>query len=438
MAGLDRGYNGAVQNTQDSSPNRRLPTLAPGIVSLPPSKSHVLRALMIAATARQSLSLSYEHGEGWGEAGDDIQRGLDCSRALGAEVDLVGGSLTLSPSDHAPTAGRLPVGEAGFLGRVAPTCAGLCRAGSWQIDPAGSLQKRESQALWSALSAAGVRIEGEGGWPLEVTGPSELGELHLQGAASSQELSALWVALAARGGGVVQVSGEVPSAPYLELTRDVLGLFGACVQETSTGYSVSGVLHGPRGVLEAEVDASAAAIALAAGCIGGVGIAVPAPTPGSSQGDWKIVEHLRLFGCVIEEEGGLLIAAKGPQRGVELDLSGEPDLAPALVAVAAHASHTCGARSVFSGLHTLDGKESRRGQVLCEGFREAGVACEWRDPVFTVGEASSVSDPRVLNANGDHRMAFAFALLGVSQPTISVGGSQCIAKSWPNFWSSLG
>ena len=43
----------------------------------------------------------------------------------------------------------------------------------------------------------------------------------------------------------------------------------------------------------------------------------------------------------------------------------------------------------------------------------------------------------VLDPRGDHRMAFAFALLGLARPGVRVKDACCVDKSWPNFWSEL-
>ncbi len=34
-------------------------------------------------------------------------------------------------------------------------------------------------------------------------------------------------------------------------------------------------------------------------------------------------------------------------------------------------------------------------------------------------------------------MAFAFALLGLVRPDLSVANPECVAKSWPRFWEDL-
>ena len=45
--------------------------------------------------------------------------------------------------------------------------------------------------------------------------------------------------------------------------------------------------------------------------------------------------------------------------------------------------------------------------------------------------------PVLLDPRGDHRMAFAFALLGCLWPDVLVSDPDCVAKSWASFWSDL-
>jgi len=42
-----------------------------------------------------------------------------------------------------------------------------------------------------------------------------------------------------------------------------------------------------------------------------------------------------------------------------------------------------------------------------------------------------------LDPAGDHRMAFAFALLGLLREGVDVSDPGCVAKSWPSFWDDL-
>ncbi|NUP97381.1 MAG: hypothetical protein HUU28_14565, partial [Planctomycetaceae bacterium] len=98
--------------------------------------------------------------------------------------------------------------------------------------------------------------------------------------------------------------------------------------------------------------------------------------------------------------------------------------------------------SRLKGLETLPGKESSRIEVLCEGLRAAGWQAEasaselvvragaWRGGLERPPEV-------VLDPHGDHRMAFAFALLGLVRPGVFVRAPECVAKSWPSFWKDL-
>ena len=71
MAGGPEGYNAHVGILQDGASGQRLPRLEAGIVALPPSKSQVLRALMVAAGARRKVTIAFDQGDGWAEAGSD-------------------------------------------------------------------------------------------------------------------------------------------------------------------------------------------------------------------------------------------------------------------------------------------------------------------------------------------------------------------------------
>jgi 3-phosphoshikimate 1-carboxyvinyltransferase len=221
------------------------------------------------------------------------------------------------------------------------------------------------------------------------------------------------------------------------MTAAVLSSFGFEVSEDSTSLRVEGVAIDPEVPLLIEADASAAAVALAAGCLSGVRVDVPAPLRASAQGDWRIVEHLRAFGCEVDESKEGLVAVGSPINSADLDLSGEPDLAPVLAVVAAAAALRGAGPSALHGLGTLDGKESARGRVLSSGLQAAGFQCEWSGSSLKIYGQPSSSVPVSVDAQEDHRMAFAFSLLGIIRPNLWLDKGSCIDKSWPGFWSSM-
>jgi len=423
------------------------------LAEVPASKAEVLRGLVIAAGLGGACRLSVARA-GWsseGEAelegsrsgglervGEDVSAGFACAEAMGCGV-LHGALETQLLREVAPAhGGSLPVGESGFLGRVAPAVAALGFGGRWEVHAAGSLAGRSSEPLWCSLEAAGLRVERGKGWITAISGADDLGPIELVEPCSSQEVSALLIGLASRGGGELQVQGEIPSQPYVELTVEMLREAGVEVSATSVGYRVGPARLGGASLI-ADHDASSAAVAVAAGCLSGVRVASPRPCRHKPlQGDWRFVEHLQTFGCLVETEGAAFIGAGPPSRGAELDLRGEPDLAPVLVVVAACAALRGGGESQLTGLGTLDGKESARGAVLAEGLRAAGFDCAWSGSSMRVGGLLGEPQEVALDALGDHRMAFAFALLGLICPGVSVTGGECVAKSWPGFWTTMG
>ena len=93
----------------------------------------------------------------------------------------------------------------------------------------------------------------------------------------------------------------------------------------------------------------------------------------------------------------------------------------------------------MTGLATLRGKESDRVAALAEALRAAGVAVREEPAALAIGPADTAAapGPRAIDSRGDHRIAFAGALLGLARPGLRVSEPGCVAKSWPRFWEDL-
>ncbi len=421
-----------------------------GALRPPGSKSLAQRALLAAAVARGTTEL-----EGLPD-GEDARACLALIEAAGAGVERLGAGRVrvrgLPPGEDGGLAGGRPleVGESGTLARLATALVALAsRPGTrWRIAPRGSLLFRKSLPLFRALEEAGTRILAQGlpgTWPVELESRRPPERLVIRRPASSQEVSGLFLALAAHPGRhVLAVEGEIPSRPYVRMTRGILRAFGVEAHERRQGEAelvleLDGPLGAPREPLSIEPDASSAAVALAAACLSGGELRVSGLSRESAQGDVRIIEHLAALGCDARFADEALEARGFPGRGSELDLSGEPDLAPVLAAVAAGAALRHGATSVLRGLATLPGKESDRLSVLGAGLASLGLAVETGTDSLRIAPPSAApgTGPVELDPRGDHRMAFAFALLGLVRGGVLVRDPSCVAKSWPSFWEDL-
>lgn len=435
----------------DSSDAARALGLSPGGVvtgtlRAPGSKSLAQRMLVLAGLSEGETRLAGVPSGADVDAARELlgHVGVAMSRPAPAALSIVGrppGAHRGWFCDH-----DIPVGESGTLARFALAALGLCgRAGSRVVlQASGTLTRRSSDPLLDALSASGVEFERRT-WPITFRSIGPESTLHLRAPRSSQEASALAIALCAwPDENELAIEGPLPSRPYFEMTLGVLARFGARWRHEPRGAGESfffrGPLRAPTDPLTIEPDASLGAVALAAACLSGGEVVLSGLGAESPQGDVAIARHLRAFGCradVFERE---IRACGAPLRNARVDLSNEPDLAPVLAIVAAAASASeSGGESELTGLDTLPGKESSRIAVLAEGLSRAGwnVRATNRSLAIAAPRGSNVETPLVLDPHDDHRMAFAFALLGLVRPGVFVAQPACVRKSWPKFWRDI-
>ncbi|HEV8111764.1 MAG TPA: hypothetical protein VGR31_03235 [Planctomycetota bacterium] len=386
-----------------------------GRARIPGSKSEAQRAIVAASLAHGTTEIV------------GLPDGADVLAAL-ALVHAAGSRITGRPpgSDGGWSASApVSAGESGTLARFATAAFALCgKRGAWQeIRVEGTLRGRRSPALFAALREVGADIvcsSVEGSFPVRVRSAGAATNVRIVAPTSSQEVSALWIALAAREGpSTLAIDGPVPSRPYLELTRRSLAAFGAHVE----GPTITGPLRAPAGPIAIEPDASSAAVVLAAARLSGGRVHIDGLNPRSAQPDACAAELLARF-----DDGG----------GADLDLSGAPDLAPVLAAVAGAAALRQNASSRLGGLGTLPGKESSRIEVLARGLEALGLSARAGRDVLEIGPGRGARTAEVrLDPAGDHRMAFAFALLGLVADGVWVLDPGCVGKSWPGFWDEL-
>lgn len=427
---------------------------AQGAARVPTSKSIAQRFVVAAALSHGATRLT-----GLPE-GEDVRAALAWARDLGMVARQHGpAAVTLRGRPPGPSrgladaaSGAWRVGESGTLARLLIGAAGLASfvGRTARIEASGSLTRRAPGPLLDALRAAGASVEALGRpWPLEIRAVGPPSEVVLEAPRSSQEVSALLLALAAwPDQGALRVRGVLPSSPYVDLTRWTLERFGVATEAHRLGseevlFLVNGPLSPPEEPLAVEPDASAAAVALAAGCLSGGRVVVPGLGRDTPQGDIRILEHLRAFGCRagFDEEGAW--AEGAPCVGARLDLSGEPDLAPVLVPVAVAVALERGAETELQGLGTLEGKESPRLSVLARFVEALGCQAQVGTdslrvaPGAAAGQGAPGEARLVLDGHGDHRMVFAGVLLGLVDPRVRVRGMEAAAKSWPRLREDL-
>ncbi|MCE9621634.1 MAG: 3-phosphoshikimate 1-carboxyvinyltransferase [Actinomycetia bacterium] len=422
------------------------------VVEVPGSKSIANRALFCAALADGESVLSNVPD------GDDTQSMLAALRTLGVEIEVIdqaqsGESEVISQQEWAPrgstvrvVGGRsrfapgpltLQTGLAGTTSRFLTALCGLGK-GAYTIDGEPSLRSRPMGPLHHAMEELGARVHpigAAGHLPVTIEGPFDFSndEVSLPGDVSSQFLTALMLVAPYFTAGLrFMLSTELVSRPYVRMTGSIMAHFG--VPGVEVGDRIIVVPPGRYSAqhLVVEPDASSAGYPLAAAAICGGRVTVPGLTKESIQGDASFCHVLARMGCsVTQDDQATTVARSGPLRGLTINMVEHSDLVPTLAAVAAFAD---GATEIH-GVGFIRNKESDRLGDLCAELRRAGV-----DAVDTADGMIINPGPvqmATLATHHDHRLAMAFALVGLGASGIVVDDPEVVSKSWPGYWSMI-
>lgn len=398
-------------------------------INVPGSKSLTNRALICAALATGESIICNASDS------DDTALMINGLNQLGVLVRKRDDALLVSG-----TGGRLfapkfpiPVGNAGTTLRFLLSLAALAQ-GKTTFEADMRMAGRPMDDLLEALrqlgseaKSFGTRFTIEGG---HITG----GRVTLNASKSSQFLSSLLLtAPYAKEDMEIVVNDTLSSAPYVEMTVDVLMKFGVEVDCVKPGhYSVRHLQRYKAGEYTVEADASGASYFFAAAAITGGEVLVQKIRRDSLQGDIKFLDVLEEMGCiVIEEEGGIRVRGSEKLTGVDVDLNSMPDVVPTLAVVSLFAEGPTRIRNVAQ----LRFKESDRLAALSEELQKLGAQ-------VSLTEDSLVITPRhlggaQLDVRDDHRLAMSFALVGLKVPGIRIENPECVRKSFPAFWREL-
>lgn len=396
-------------------------------VTLPGSKSITNRALVCAALADGPSTLV-----GALDA-DDTEAMIDCLGRLGIGVRSEGDVVEVDPATSWEPA-SIDARQSGTTSRfLLPVLAldGIPRV----LDGDEQLRARPMGPSFDALrdlGAALVERGAPGHLPVEVRGPLRAGTVALSGDVSSQFLSGLLLAGPAVPGGIaVRLTTGLISRPYVEMTAAVMAAFGATATEEAGTWTVApGGYRSTRYVV--EPDASAASYAWAAALVTGGRITVPGLHRGSLQGDVAFADVLASMGASVTwHDDAVTVAAGEGLHGIDVDMAHISDTVPTLAVLAALADGP----TTIRGVGFIRGKESDRIAAPVAELQRCGIDATATDDGMVIRPGPL--RPATFETYRDHRMAMAFALLGLAAPGMAVRDPGCVAKTFPGFWDLL-
>ena len=361
---------------------------------------------------------------------------------------------------------RVDVGPAGTAWRFGLALALATPGAKVVLEGHARLQERPIEPLVNALRSLGAELEG-GVPPHRCTGRRlRGGPCTLDASASSQHLSALlMIAPLLEEPLTVHLSAPLVSAPYAHMTAALLRRVGYSVEFDEATWRVhplsnSNEVTPPKPIVfEREPDWSAAAVHGAVAALTGKSVLLRDLRLDSLQGDRAVGALLANLGVRMGTvSGGILVDVplgaqavpstssniRGKVHGnapLDWDFAEIPDTAQPLLA----AAMALGRSGKAVGLHTLAGKEINRMEGLLELAEVLGVSCTADADSFSFSPGSNfgqmqdtagAGSSQHRSAQGDHRQAFAWALVGLRVP-VTVIDPDCVRKSYPDFWRNF-
>lgn len=408
-------------------------------VTLPGSKSITNRALIVAALADGNSVLTDAL------LAEDTRLMIDVLRALGIAITVDEAECAIEVTG---CGGHLPASEAdlfcGNAGTVMRFCAAMAATavGTFRLDGVARMRERPIGGLVEMLRAlgAGVEYAESEGFPPIVVRASGLrgGHVGLESPESSQHVSALLLAAPyAMRDVMIEVTGGLPSAPYVKMTSAVMYRFDVGVLESYTGDGARLIVAAPQRyqakTFAVEPDASNATYFLAAAAIAGGRVTVTGLGTDSIQGDIGFAATLQRMGCSVERSPSELTVV-GPQdgkrlQGIDVDLGDMPDTAQTLAVLSLFAEGP----TTIQGVANLRVKETDRLAALRTELTKLGATVELMPEGMRIDPPAEIR-PAAIDTYDDHRMAMSFALVGLRQAGIAINNPDCCGKTFPDFF----
>lgn len=409
-----------------------------GTVRVPGDKSISHRALILAALADGESRIG-----GILESAD-VQSTASVLRLLGARIP------ELCPDMSVPGRGLRGLTApnsslyAGNSGTTARLMAGVVAAHPFtsRFEGDSSLSRRPMKRIAEPLTAMGARFEfaRDDGLPMTVHGADLSGIVWSTRAASAQTKTAILLAGLVAG---VQVSVR-ESRKSRDHTERMLASLGAPVTTDALTATLSPVNSIAPLELVVPGDPSSAAYFVALGVLRQDGD-VTLPEVCLNPTRLGFFETLKRMGANIEctdkvamagDSVATVIARPSSLESVSVGaemIPGMIDELPLLACVAAAA----GIELEVSGAAELRVKESDRIAAVVTNLRALGVDAEELPDGFRVsGTGQPLSG--TVTTHGDHRIAMSFGILArLPGNAIEMDDPECVAVSYPGFWTDL-
>ena len=422
-----------------------------GHITVPGSKSHTIRALILAAMADGTSHISNPLPS------NDCLSTAAAVRKVGAEVDFGEGENSgvwtvrgAGAGLHLP-ADQIDVGNSGslmyFLCPVLSTLKGDC---TFTGDE--SICRRPVNHLVDALCQLGANakcINGGTTPPFSFCGPIDVNKKLITEGALSQYISGFMMAASRLNGTLEMELWNPKETPYLTMTKLWLESVGVpvTISEDFKKISVTGPVPFKAFDKAVPSDWEGVAFPLVAALISGSEITIDNVDGSGSQGDDKIVEVLQSVGADIEwlrdEEklivrgGKKLTTDSLPDKELRVEMSAFPD---AICALAVAACFIEG-KTVFTDIDICRKKETDRIVAMTSELTKLGAhIVDEGNQLVVYGDGGKSLHGGEVESFKDHRIVMSLACLGLGLgdgESVVVNDAEWCSVTFPHFFEVM-
>ena len=430
-----------------------------GNIVVPGSKSHTIRALILASLAEGVSHISNPLPSA------DCLSASKAIQEIGAKVDFdnennIWTVTGAGKNVHLPS-NVVDVGNSGsVLYFFTPICATF---EGWSIFTGdSSIRKRPILHLLEALKQLGancyVSRPEENAPPALVQGPIKAGKVVTDGRLS-QYISGLMMASTLIDGKLEIELTDPKEVPYLDMTKYWLESLGVQVEMSSDYKKIS--VTGPYQLQAFDKtipsDWEAVAFPLIAALISDSKIVIDNVDGSGTQGDDAIVSVLQSVGADIQwnKETSQLFVTGGnrlstenlPDKTLRVNLAGFPDAICALAVIACFIE----GKTVLEDIGVCRRKETDRIKVMKSELEKLGAKVEEGEDFMAIYGHSPIlpdgSDNPEFTLHGgtvesfdDHRVAMSLACLGLGLKegeSVIINDAECCSVSFPGFFEVM-
>lgn len=417
-----------------------------GSFNVPPSKSHTLRAIVLACFAKTPSKIENALNSG------DVQTAIKIFSELTCKFQITNKALdSFDLEVFPPTCGlvhyiqknqnktfTIDCGNSGTLLYFLTVIFSFCDGITFTFIGDESLQTRPLTPITEIFTKRGLHFKSDK-FPFTFAGKKcETLSLNLEGV-FSQSISGLFLATVIFNLDLTLRLRVLGEKPYVLMTANWLNFLGFCFKNfncTENFFELNAknkILNGFTKKIFS--DWSAVVFPVLAAIATKSELMINAISD-KTQGDYRLLEYLKSFGVSFNiDEKSITILKNQNINQAKISLKENPDLLPALCTLACFAN----GKTEIENIQIARFKETDRVKTICTELKKFGInIVEFSDKVIIEGKTQKYFTSQILDSHKDHRIAMtliAFAL-GCDNYTI-IRDYDCYKISYPTFLQQI-